>query len=178
MKKTIIIFLSLFMISCGSTNIAIQMSKIPYHENTWQIQERDTWPTTKNTSIAIKIFYKRWKKDFGDKEQGVYKALNNLMIEWVSPSDKEILGYSMDGKVVRGKVKGIALSPTYIKVRKTQYERIASTSLMHELTHVALWNSGKILGDPDHEGPAYSGWTNEHTKMIKELNRLLANINI
>ena len=64
MKKAILIFLSLFMISCGSTNITVQMSKIPYHDNAWQIQERNTWPTTKNTSIAIKKFYKHLKKEF------------------------------------------------------------------------------------------------------------------
>ena len=49
---------------------------------------------------------------------------------------------------------------------------------MHELVHIALWNSGNILGDPDHEGEEYSGWTREHTKMIKDLNTVLANINI
>ena len=176
--KKVIVFLSLFLLSCNIYTSSAQMNKIPYHKNTWQIQERNTWPTTKNTSITIKIFYKQWKKEFGDEKQKVYKALNNLVIEWTDSDDKEILGYSMGGKIVRGKIKGIALSPTYIKVRKTQYERIASTSLIHELTHVALWNSGNILGDPDHEGSAYSGWTHKHTKMIKELNRLLANINI
>ena len=52
------------------------------------------------------------------------------MIEWVEPHEKNVLGYSIDGKMIRGRAKGLALSPTYIKVRKTVYKRLASTSLI------------------------------------------------
>tara|TARA_R110002110_G_scaffold26039_3_gene96187 strand:+ start:2264 stop:2728 length:465 start_codon:yes stop_codon:yes gene_type:complete len=154
------------------------MMKIPYYENAWQIQEINTWPSPDNVSIAINIFYKHWHLKFGDRKQRVYKTLNKIMIEWAPEENKQLLGYSISGKISRGKVKGIALSQTYIKVQKTIYERIASTSLIHELVHVALWNSGNILGDPDHEGTLYEGWTPKHTKMIKEVNRILADIDI
>ena len=154
------------------------MVKLPHYENAWQIKEKNSWPSAKNVSIAVKIFYKKWKEEFGDPNQRVHKALNKLMIEWMEPTQKTILGYSMNGRMSRGKAKGIALSPSYLKIRKTGYQRIASTSLIHELVHIALWNSGNILGDPDHEGREYSGWTWKHTKMIKDLNTILANIDI
>ena len=154
------------------------MVKIPYHENTWQIKEKNSWPSKNDVSVAMKIFYREWKKSFGDPDRKVYEALNKLMIEWHDPRERKILGYSMDGKMLRGRVRGTALSPTYITIRKTAYKRIASTSLVHELVHVALWNSGNILGDPDHEGMKYSGWTRKHTIFIKNLNNLLANIDI
>ena len=131
-----------------------------------------------NVSVATKIFYQRWKKDFGDPNNRVNDALNKLMIEWVEPNEKKLLGYSIDGRMSKGRAKGLALSPTYIKVHKTVYNRLASTSLIHELTHIALWNSGNILGDPDHEGKEFTGWTAKHTKMVNDLNRILANINI
>ena len=154
------------------------MVKIPHHKNAWQLKEKNSWPSENNVSIAMKIFYREWKLNFGDPEQNVFKALNKLMIEWHEPRERKILGYSMEGKMMRGRVKGTALSPTYITIRKTGYKRIASTSLIHELVHVALWNSGKILGDPDHEGKQYVGWTRKHTMFIKKLNNLLANIDI
>tara|TARA_R100000008_G_scaffold83920_1_gene70071 strand:- start:1011 stop:1544 length:534 start_codon:yes stop_codon:yes gene_type:complete len=176
--RLVVLLLSFFITGCAGIPTATQMSKIPDYESAWQIQEKNTWPHPKNVSIAIKLFYKKWCEEFGDRNKKVHKALNKLMIEWVSDKQKSMLGYSMDGKIKRGKAKGLALSPTYIKIHKTRYERIASTSLIHELVHVALWNSGNILGDPDHEGALYEGWTFKHTKMIKEINRILADIDI
>lgn len=163
---------------CASSQYRTEMAQIPHYTNAWQIKKTDSWPPVHNVSLAIRMFYERWKEDFGDPNGRVHEALNKLMIEWVEPHEKNVLGYSIDGKMIRGRAKGLALSPTYIKVRKTVYKRLASTSLIHELTHVALWNSGNILGDPDHEGEAYRGWTSKHTKMIKDLNRILADINI
>ncbi len=176
--RLVVILLSFILSSCAGVTKSTEMRKIPDYESAWQIQEKNTWPTPKNVSIAIQLFYKKWYEKFGDKNKKVYKALNKIMIEWVSDKEKSMLGYSMGGKIKRGKVKGLALSPTYIKIQKTRYERIASTSLVHELVHVALWNSGNILGDPDHEGTLYEGWTSEHTRMVKEINRLLADIDI
>jgi hypothetical protein len=154
------------------------MVKLPHYKNAWQIQEKNSWPPVNDVSVAVKIFYIKWKKEFGDQDKKVYRALNKLVIEWDNSNNRKILGYFVDGKIKRGIVKGIALSPSYIRIYKTDYEKIGSTSLIHELTHIALWNSGNILGDPDHEGLEYSGWTSKHTKMIKDLNRILANIDI
>ena len=176
--RLLVILMALLLSGCSSMINSTEMVKLPHYSNAWQIREINSWPPANNVSVAVQLFYKHWKIEFGDRDQKVLKALNTLMIEWAEPQQRKILGYSADGSMKRGKIKGVALSPSYIKIYKRGYERIAATSLVHELVHIALWNSGNILGDPDHEGHTYHGWTIKHTKLIKDVNSILANINI
>ena len=163
---------------CVSSQVKTTMVKLPHQSSGWQIQQKNTWPPPNNVSIVVRMFYREWKKTFGDKDQKVQQALDKIMIEWVDNKQEKILGYKLDGSMGRGTIRGATLTPTYIKVERTHYKRLAATALIHELVHIALWNSGKILGDPDHEGKDFEGWTLEHTRMIKKLNRTLANMNI
>lgn len=156
-----------------------QMVKVPSFENTWQMQRGCSFPTQQNISYALKLFYKKWKDKFGDKDGLVLKNMNNLMIEW---DDKEKIitgtGFDINGKPLTGRARGLTLLPGYLWVWENKYRRIAATALVHELVHAALWAQNGAHGDPDHEGPDFFGWTVEHTRFIKEINDLLARLDI
>ncbi len=158
---------------------APQMIKIDGFESTWQMQRGCVFPSSRNVSYVLKMFYKKWKERFGDKDGLVLKNMNNLMIEWDS-REKIITGtgFDINGKPLTGKARGLTLLPGYIWVWENRYQRIAATALVHELVHAALWAKNKSHGDPDHEGPDFAGWTPEHTKFIKEINDLLARLDI
>ena len=156
-----------------------QMVKIRSLKNAWQIQRGCDFPSADHVGFAIDVFYKKWKRQFGDPKQKVLKTLNGLMIEW-GDKKKPIIGgaFDMNGDPIEGKARGLTLMPGYIWVWKNQYERIAATALIHELVHTALWAKNGYHGDPDHEGPEFEGWTPEHTKFIREINILLAGLDI
>lgn len=158
---------------------APQMIKIGGFESTWQMQRGCTFPSSRNVSYVLKMFYKKWKERFGDKDGLVLKNMNNLMIEWDS-KEKIITGtgFDINGKPLTGKARGLTLLPGYIWVWENRYQRIAATALVHELVHAAIWANNQAHGDPDHEGPDFAGWTPEHTKFIKEINDLLARLDI
>jgi hypothetical protein len=159
----------------GSDN-QFQMIKIPNLKNSWQIQKDCLFPTRENVSYAIGLFYDEWSRRFGDPEGKVKNTLNNLMIKW-EHERKVIHGvaFDMEGQPVRGKIKGLTITPTYLWVwTNPKYKRIAATALVHELVHSALWTNIGIHGDPDHEGLDFLGWTRAHTEFIEELNRVLA----
>ena len=101
------------------------------------------------------------------------------MIEW-GDKLKPIVGgaFDVNGKPIEGRARGLTLLPTYIWVWENQYERIAATAFVHELVHAALWAQNGYHGDPDHEGGEFEGWTPKHTKFIREINILLAGLDI
>ena len=156
-----------------------QMVQIRNFKNAWQIQRTCKFPDAEHVGFVVELFYKSWKHKFGDKENKVLKTLDNLMIEW-GEQPKKILGgaFDVNGKPITGEAKGITLMPDYIWIWKEKYERIAATALIHELVHSALWAQSGLHGDPDHEGPEFGGWTPAHTQFIREINRLLAEIDI
>ena len=156
-----------------------QMVQIPRFKNSWQIQRNCDFPKAANVSFVVDLFYKKWKMQFGDKNGKVLKAMNNLMIEWDSKK-KPILGLAFDvnGEPIEGEARGLTLLPGYIWVWENRYDRIAATALVHELVHSAIWASNGLHGDPDHEGKDFDGWTKEHTKLIREINNLLARLDI
>ena len=130
-------------------------------------------------SFVIDVFYKKWVRTFGDKDKKVLKTLNNLMIEW-GEKPKAIVGgaFDVDGNPITGTARGLTLMPDYIWVWENQYDRIAATAIVHELVHSALWAQNGYHGDPDHEGGEFEGWTPKHTKFIREINTLLAGLDI
>ena len=65
--RLVVILLSFILSSCAGVTKSTEMRKIPDYESAWQIQEKNTWPTPKNVSIAIQLFYKKWYEKFGDK---------------------------------------------------------------------------------------------------------------
>ncbi len=156
-----------------------QMVKIRDFKSSWQMQRGCEFPNSQNVSYVLKIFYKKWKERFGDKNGLVLKNMNNLMIEWDS-KEKIITGtgFDINGNPLTGRARGLTLLPGYIWVWENRYQRLAATALVHELVHAALWANSGSHGDPDHEGPDFTGWTPDHTKFIKEINDLLARLDI
>lgn len=156
-----------------------QMVQIPQFKNSWQIQRNCEFPKAQNVAFVVELFYKEWNLRFGDKNRRVLKAFNNLMIEW-GRKKKPILGAAFDvgGQPIVGEARGLTLMPGYIWLWENKYERIAATALVHELVHSAIWASNGVHGDPDHEGSDFAGWTKEHTKLIREINNLLARLDI
>jgi len=156
-----------------------QMVKIQNFKNSWQIQRGCQFPASERVGLVMDIFYKKWKLEFGDLDNKILKALNNLMIEW-GDKPKPIVGgaFDVNGKPIEGRARGLTLLPTYIWVWENQYKRIAATALVHELVHAALWAQSGYHGDPDHEGGEFEGWTPKHTKFIREINVLLASLDI
>ena len=156
-----------------------QMVQIPRFKNSWQIQRNCDFPKASNVSFVVDLFYKKWKERFGDQGGKVLKTLNNLMIEWDSKK-KPILGLAFDGngQPIEGEARGLTLLPGYLWLWENRYDRIAATALVHELVHSAIWAGNGRHGDPDHEGSDFAGWTTEHTKFIREINNLLARLDI
>tara|TARA_Y100001973_G_scaffold106477_1_gene184639 strand:+ start:3746 stop:4351 length:606 start_codon:yes stop_codon:yes gene_type:complete len=158
---------------------APQMVKIRSLKGAWQIQRGCGFPAAEHVGFAIDVFYKKWKREFGDPNDKVLKTLNGLMIEW-GRKKKPIIGgaFDMNGDPIKGTARGLTLMPGYIWVWENQYKRIAATALVHELVHTALWAQNGYHGDPDHEGSEFEGWTPAHTKFIREINILLAGLDI
>jgi len=174
-----LLILSFFLCSCATT-VQQQMISLPHSKFSFQIKSSNDVPDAERVSQAITIFYHKWRRKFGDKRGRVRASLDEIMIEW-SSKDKILSGMARDikGRLVRiGQVKGMTLGPTYIWLRTNSYDRVASTSLVHELTHVALWANGCRSGDPDHEGDLYLCWTKDHTEFVEQLNRTLAQLDI
>ena len=177
--RILLIAFSFLICSCAPTGqMATKMISLPNYANAWQICTSDEWPKASKVSLALDIFYKHWKQEFGDRKNKVRAALNTIFIEWTEEAPTRMLGYTADGNIRTGKPKGITISSGYVKIWKNQYNRIASTALIHELVHIALWNTGNPQGDPDHEGKLYEGWTPKHTKLVNNLNKILANMDI
>ena len=87
--------------------------------------------------------------------------------------------YDINGELLTGEVpvSGLAMNKDliWVEIRTSQ---IWSSSLIHEIVHVIIWRKNIVHGDPDHEGPDFSGWTKEHTKLIKRVNKILLNAEI
>ena len=171
--KTILILLIVIafslsvFVSCYAP-VKKNLFSLPYLSNAWQISETPYEPDAKDVSYVISIFYKEWRKKFGDRNNRVKRALNQIMIEWGSEEKIAInAGYNVRGeRARRAKIKGLALSKGYIWVYIEPGQKISTTSLTHELVHIALWASGVPNGDEDHEGNKTYGWTKEHSRFI------------
>jgi hypothetical protein len=139
------------------------------------------YPT--HTALALTVFYIEWTTAFGDPHTSVIEALDELFIEYNSHQRQLSRVYSVDGDFRPGPtvINGLTgEGGKYIFVWSgTMPGRLYDTSLVHELVHVAIYaqNNGEH-GDPDHEGEKYKGWTEEHTKFIKNTNRILEDMDI
>jgi len=172
--KILILVLSILLLSCGTTNKRmINLSHSPY---SWQIVDSDKAPNPIRVSQAITIFYRQWRKRFGDKDDRIKKNLDELMIEWSSiTKTNETTTRNKEGHfiITVSSVKGMTLTPTYIWLKTNPYKRVFASSLVHELVHVALWTHECRGGDPDHEKGYPVCWTTEHNDFIRDVNRLL-----
>ena len=128
---------------------------------------------------TLNVFYKEWKKEFGDPDGKVLKMLNEVMITWGVEERTVPRAYSVHGKLLENpNVVGLAISPTVLWAHVGDTGYISETSLVHELVHLALWATDGSP-DADHEaGATFGGWTTEHTSFIWRLNKFLRTFNI
>lgn len=134
--------------------------------------------TDKKLVLAISMFVQEYSREFNMDEKDVWKLLSSLRIE-LSAIPRTVSGvYDINGNpIVDAYVTGLALSKDHIWV-EIKTSQIWSSSLAHELVHIIIWRSNQIHGDPDHEGPEFSGWTPKHTQFIKRFNLDLLDLEI
>jgi hypothetical protein len=150
-----------------------QRVQLPHFANSWQLQKDCALYDRDSVTWAIELFYANWVKSFGDRNNKVKNALNNLTIEWSSKTQTVGPIYTLKGKYKKkAEVAGLCLSKYRIWVWVGSQQRLSQTSLIHELIHLALWASTDNP-DVDHEGNKEPGWTGGHTKFIKKLNQTL-----
>ena len=125
-------------------------------------------------STAITIFVEEYSREFEVPVTKVWTLLKNLKIE-VSIIPRTVSRvYDIDGNFSSTEVpvSGLAFSKDliWVEVRTSQ---IWSSSLVHELVHIVIWRTQGVHGDPDHEGDKFSGWSNRHTRFVKEVKNIL-----
>lgn len=131
----------------------------------------DYFFTPEKLSRAIHVYVDEYSSTFDIDPKQVWSALRNVEIEVSAIPRISKYAFDKDGNLRQNvNVTGLAFSPKKIWV-EVKTSQISSSSLSHELTHAIIWfeNMG-VHGDPDHEGLEFSGWTPEHTKMIKRVN--------
>ena len=145
--------------------------KIPELQNTYQLLDEcvvDSYAVYR----SMYVFYENWKYHFGDDTGKVRETINNVLIQWGDKRRTVAGAYDLVGRFIKqASVTGLALSPSHIWVKRGE-KGIGTSSLVHELVHITLWN---LYGsaDPTHEGGDDDIWTEKHTKFIKETNNLL-----
>lgn len=164
--------------SCNPKKSFPQMIILPFFKTASQlVPSCDIYPKHQ-TSLAMIVFYEHWVNNFGDKNDTVKKMLQNVMIEWGVEKKRMPKAYDISGRAVKNPtIIGVVKSKSMIWVWKGYDNKIANSSLAHELVHLAL-RAKNGHGDSDHEGYKYSGWTRQHTYMIKQINRALLSFNI
>ena len=127
---------------------------------------------------AINMFVAEYSEEFDVSERVLWNHLSGLSIEMSIIPRVVKYGYSSDGKLLKNPpVIGLALDKKTIWV-EVKTSLIADSALIHELVHIVIWNQQGVHADPDHEGEEFSGWTKDHTKLIKRLKYLLLDLNI
>ncbi len=130
-------------------------------------------------SAAINLFVEKYSQKFDLKKIDVWNSLSDLTIE-VSIIPRTVVNvYDINGKFLKKEtpVSGLAFNEKliWVEIRTSQ---IWSSSLIHELVHIIIWRSNGVHGDPDHEGTQFSGWNSKHTKLIKDINIELLELDI
>ena len=154
-----------------------QMVIVPFFNRTAQIVPSCARYPKHKTAIALMVFYQQWVEHFGDEHRLVRDMLNDTVIEW--SNEKKIIkkAYGLYGKKVENvRIVGLAKPGNYIWLW-TGYGKISETSLIHELVHQAL-RATTGIGDADHEGDKFPGWTWEHSSMIVKSKKMLRAFNI
>ena len=163
---------------CDIHKTTPQMLDIPLLVNAWQIVKDCDIFEREKVGISIIVFHNAWRLKFGDPGGTIWRALNNLMVEW-SDDEKKSPAFSVDGEFIKNAtVSGLARTPSWIWVHATRNDRICETSLVHELVHISIWALKKDDGDPDHLGHEYSGWSMDHNILIQEVNATLCELGL
>ncbi len=159
--------------ACDETKTSIQKVKLPFLNNTWQLQTNCGLHNREDVTWSIITFYVKWKKHFGDVDDRVKRMINNITIEW--DENTKIVGpiYDIRGDMLDiSEVVGLCVSHNRVWVWVGKNKKISDSALIHELVHAALWVANNNP-DADHEGDSEPGWTKKHTSFIYEVNKIL-----
>lgn len=152
----------------------IIIEQIPLFEYGYSVSDQFSQISSKDIGIAMAIFYIEWVEEFGDNGEKLLHNLNNMTILWDSEM-KEIKNcYDINGNfLAKANVTGLTHGEQLIWVWADD-GTLSNTSLIHELVHVGLKSSSaSSIGDADHEGTKYPGWTFKHTVFINKVNGML-----
>ena len=169
--------------TCSSVP-ADKMNKVPGYENTHQLTDDCDYFYPSHTSLALHVFYIEWVNKFGDPDNQLRHALNNLEIEYGTYQRRLSRVFSIDGTfrpeptIISGLTSRNGRY-IFVWIGKGSHPKLSKTSFAHELVHVAIYasNYGEH-GDPDHEGNVYKGWTLMHTRLIEDTNKLLKSMDL
>lgn len=163
---------------CSKFGSFPQMIKLPLFHQAWQIVYDCDQYRREPVSIALSLFYSEWHRKFGDPARSLRNTLDKLLIDW-APRDKKGNAFDMTGSPVYGaSFGGTTLTPTLIWVKPKFGTPICETSFIHELVHVAIWNTKGTDGDPDHLGKKFVGWTVDHSALVQKVNNQLCSLGI
>ena len=163
---------------------ANKFNRVPGYENTQQKTDDCDYFFPAHTSLALHVFYIEWASKFGDEDDRLLNAINNLEIEYGTYQRRVSRVFNIDGKfrpkptIVNG-LTGRNGKWIFVWIGKGVEPKLHKTSFIHELVHVAIYahNYGDH-GDPDHEGSNYPGWTTMHTKFIPDTNEILKRMDL
>lgn len=158
-------------VNCSTDGYYIRSSEIPNMPSIRIKPERcdDYIFDIQRVHDAIDLFVKRYAEEFAESEKEVFNYLSGLLIE-VSIIPKTVKNvYDVNGKLLsESYVSGLAYSKKHIWV-EIKTKEIWSSSLMHELVHIVIWNKQGVHADPDHEGDKFSGWSERHTEFLNRI---------
>ncbi|HIK67024.1 MAG TPA: hypothetical protein EYF95_03510 [Flavobacteriales bacterium] len=151
-----------------------QNNPLPYYTHATQTQFSCDFYDKDYVAWTMFVFYELWEKEFGDPEKKVKNALDHLEIQWGEERREVHNVYDINGNFFESSsVSGLVEGPYIVWVWAE--DKISNTSLVHELTHIALMH---VCGsaDPDHEGDKFACWSEEHSSFINDVNLKLSTI--
>lgn len=152
-----------------------QVNPLPYFNSATQTQFSCDFYEKDHLAWVLYIFYELWEREFGDPGDYVKIVLNQISIEWGEEVMTVDRVYDINGNFLEtASVTGLVVNDTSIWVW-VEGNNISDTSLVHELTHIALRHTCGDA-DADHEGVKYSCWYRQHSKFIDSVNTVLREI--
>ena len=160
---------------CDAAGDFPQTNPLPYFSRASQVQFSCDFYEKDHVAWAMYIFYELWERDFGDENESLKHALEELQIIWGKDVKDVERVYDIDGNFLeKAVVSGLMIDDTTIWVWAEDYQ-LSETSLIHELTHIALRHT---CGEPDadHEGDKYVCWDDRHSEFIDSVNQVLKSV--
>ncbi len=145
----------------ASTGIGLAWATRPPQELACGVRMRNCTYPLEDVNSLIEQFVDAWVQEFGG-ELELRKALQSLVLEWrVGDS------FPYGNKTA----KGLTWSKKRVELADRKITGLRSTTLTHELVHVALWVT---KGDPgrQHAVPG-STWEDAHDALIAGLRKSL-----